>query len=301
LAGGLWSGGLPFGLPGDQRKEDAYSLVYVSKPLDADLSIIGNPKCAVTVSSTMSVASVVAKLSDVAPDGQAALVSRGVFNLTRRNRLSASEAVEPGARYEIEIELDATAWRFEAGHRIRLALSGADFPNSWPSPEVGELTFHFGADAASAGAGLRPAATLGLPIAPDDAGKPPSFIDAPALSKPGFDPEQDEWSYEIDTHSGDICWTIGRSASAMSDDGVETASSDHLELSVERANPAKTSARGRHRTIVTESDDTFESYVEQSIESDEVNFNWTANLRVTRNGEVVGERQWERSFLREMM
>ena len=140
-----------------------------------------------------------------------------------------------------------------------------------------------------------------LPVAPEGSSESPAFIDAPALSKPGFDPAQDEWSYEIDTHSGDISWTIGRSASVAADDGVETTSSDHLELSVERANPANASARGQHRTIITEAEDAFESYVEQNIESDELNFNWTANLVVKQNGEIVAERKWERSFLRELM
>ena len=119
--------------------------------------------------------------------------------------------------------------------------------------------------------------------------------------KPGFDVEQDEWGYEIDKESGDILWTIGRAASVMSDDGIETASSDHLELSVSRSNPANAIAHGRHRTIITEAENAFESYAEQSIESDELNFNWAANLIVRHNGEIVAERKWERSILREMM
>jgi hypothetical protein len=45
----------------------------------------------------------------------------------------------------------------------------------------------------------------------------------------------------------------------------------------------------------------FESYVEQSVKSDELNFHWAANLNVIRNGEDVVERKWERSFKRELM
>jgi len=292
LAGGLWSGGLPFGLPGDQRSEDSSSLVFVSEPLNGEMRIVGNPTCTLTLSSTMTVASVVAKLSDVAPDGQAALITRGVFNLTRRNGLGASEPMDPDHRYDVQIELDATAWRVQSGHRIRLALSTADFPNSWPSPETGELTFFF--DSAT------PAAVT-LPITPGDSTSSVEFRDAPVLARAGFDPAKDEWSYEIDTYSGDICWTIGRSAISTSAEGTETASSDHLELSVSRSNPAIARAHGTHRTTVREAEDTFETHVEQSIESDERNFNWTAILNVTRNGELVAERKWKDSFLRELM
>ena len=37
----------------------------------------------------------------------------------------------------MHVDLDATAWRFERGHRIRLSISSADFPNLWPTPYHG--------------------------------------------------------------------------------------------------------------------------------------------------------------------
>jgi hypothetical protein len=60
-------------------------------------------------------------------------------------------------------------------------------------------------------------------------------------------------------------------------------------------------ANRQHRTIITEAEDAFESYVEKGVESDEFNFNWTAKLIVTRNGKVIVERNWELRFIREMM
>jgi len=58
---------------------------------------------------------------------------------------------------------------------------------------------------------------------------------------------------------------------------------------------------GQHRAFITEAELMFESYVEQSVKSDELNFHWAANLNVIRNGEDVVERKWERSFKRELM
>ena len=39
----------------------------------------------------------------------------------------------------VELELEATSWTFERGHRVRLALAGADWPNTWPPPVAGVL------------------------------------------------------------------------------------------------------------------------------------------------------------------
>ena len=39
----------------------------------------------------------------------------------------------------VELELEATSWIFEAGHRLRLALAGSDWPNTWPPPHRGTL------------------------------------------------------------------------------------------------------------------------------------------------------------------
>ena len=91
----------------------------------------------VHVSSTAPVMAFVARLSDVAPDGASAQVTIGVLNGTRRNSLTDPEPMEPGEVYELHVDLDATAWRFERGHRIRLSISSADFPNLWPTPYLG--------------------------------------------------------------------------------------------------------------------------------------------------------------------
>jgi uncharacterized protein len=38
------------------------------------------------------------------------------------------------------VELEATSWVFEPGHRVRLALATSDWPNIWPPPTPGTLT-----------------------------------------------------------------------------------------------------------------------------------------------------------------
>jgi putative CocE/NonD family hydrolase len=129
IAGGLWSGGVPFGLPTDQRPDELHALTYTTAPLDAPLEIAGWPRTVLHVRSTAPAMAFVARLCDVAPDGTSALVTTGVLNGTRRASLTQPEPMDPEQTYELDIELDCTAWRLEPGHRLRLAVSSADFPN----------------------------------------------------------------------------------------------------------------------------------------------------------------------------
>jgi hypothetical protein len=80
-----------------------------------------------------------ARLCDVFPDGTSALVSRGVLNLTHRNGHATPAPLEPGVPTRVELELELTSWVFEAGHHVRLALAGSDWPNTWPPPRGGSL------------------------------------------------------------------------------------------------------------------------------------------------------------------
>jgi hypothetical protein len=149
----IWcAASLPFGLPWDQRADEIHSLVYDWPPVESELEIMGHPRIELAIASTTPVAFVSAKLCDVFPDGTSALVSRTILNLTHRTSHERPEPLEPGTIVQIAVELDATAWIFERGHRIRLDLAGSDFPSSWPPPEAGVLasppSFGPGADRA---------------------------------------------------------------------------------------------------------------------------------------------------------
>ena len=122
----------PWTLPDDQRADDELSLTYDWAPLEEELEILGHPRLRVVVTSPHPVAFLSARLCDVFPDGVSALVSRGVLNLTHRDGHTDPKPLEPGVPTPVELELEATSWIFEPGHRIRLALAGSDWPNTWP-------------------------------------------------------------------------------------------------------------------------------------------------------------------------
>ena len=129
----------PWGLPDDQREDDARSLTYDWKPLDDELEVLGHPRVRLVVSSPHPVAFLSARLCDVFPDGTSALVSRGVLNLAHREGHLEPKSLEPEVPVSVEVELEATSWIFEPGHRVRLALAGSDWPNTWPPPHAGTL------------------------------------------------------------------------------------------------------------------------------------------------------------------
>jgi putative CocE/NonD family hydrolase len=159
------AGRLPWGQASDQREDDALSLTY-EWAIGDELEILGHPVLSATIASSVPVALLSAKLCDVFPDGTSALVSRGVLNLTHRRSSTDPEPLEPGAPTEVTVELDATSWVVEAGHRVRLSLAGADWPNVWPPPAAGTLTVDRGA------------VELSLPAVE---GAPP-IVEAPAFS-----------------------------------------------------------------------------------------------------------------------
>src|SRR5262249_28370599 len=142
---GIFSAGGPHLLPGDQRIEEALSAVYTTPVLDQPLEILGYPRAILHVDSSVDVLTFVVRLCDVAPDGTSALVTKGVLNATHRESHSSPSPLTPGQLYELEIDLDATSWLFEPGHRIRLSVSNADFPNTWPSPAPATSRLHHGA------------------------------------------------------------------------------------------------------------------------------------------------------------
>ncbi|MDX6297187.1 MAG: uncharacterized protein QOI51_1044, partial [Nocardioidaceae bacterium] len=136
------AGHLPWGQSGDQRFDDAASLTWEWDA--AGISVMGHPKVRLRVSADQPAAFVSVKLCDVFADGTSALVSRGTLNLGCRGGLDAIEPLAPGEVYEVEIELDACAYEFDPGQRMRLSIAGADWPNTAAPPGPLSLTVHEG-------------------------------------------------------------------------------------------------------------------------------------------------------------
>ncbi|MEA2781223.1 MAG: uncharacterized protein QOK29_2767 [Rhodospirillaceae bacterium] len=141
LAFGRWC---PYGggpeMPGDQRADDARSLAFESEPLREPLALLGAPRLTVDVASNRPVAMIAARLVDVAPDGQATLISYGLLNLCHRRGHDRVDSLPIGRPEPAVITLNHCGYILPAGHRLRLSLSTIYWPIAWPSPELVTLT-----------------------------------------------------------------------------------------------------------------------------------------------------------------
>jgi uncharacterized protein len=158
-AAGSWC---PWGvdeLPEDQRGEDELSLCFTSDRLAERVEILGSPEVTLDLSADRPLATVAVRLCDVSPNGASTLVARGLLNLSHRSGSAVPRPLEPGGRETVDVPLDAAAYAFRPGHRIRLAVSPAYWPWAWPSPEPVTLTVHTGGSS-----------RLQLPVRPPRAG-----------------------------------------------------------------------------------------------------------------------------------
>ncbi|NNK96073.1 MAG: CocE/NonD family hydrolase [Desulfobacterales bacterium] len=131
-------------LPYDQRHEDGGALVYDSDPLHNPLEILGAPRIELELEANKPAGMIAVRLSDIAPDNKATRFTYGLLNLTHRNGHEQPQALIPGKRYTIKVELNYVAQRIPAGHRLRVAVSSSYWPMAWPPPEAVKLLVYTG-------------------------------------------------------------------------------------------------------------------------------------------------------------
>jgi putative CocE/NonD family hydrolase len=145
---GIWCPpvGSMFGLPVDQRDDDALSLCFTSMAVDEATEILGFPEVQLSLSVDRPNGLLAVRLCDITPDGASRLVSWGLLNLTHRESHEQPAALEPGQVYQVTVRLNVAAHRLVPGHCWRVAISPTYWPHAWPSPEPVRLTLHTGGD-----------------------------------------------------------------------------------------------------------------------------------------------------------
>ncbi len=130
---------------GDRSHEDKKLLTYTSDPLTQDTEVTGTPIIHLYLSSTAADGAVFAYFEDVGPDGRATYITEGDFRLINRKiateplpyeplgprhsfRRADAVPIVPGQVNEVEFKLFAISALLRRGHRIRIALAGADNP-----------------------------------------------------------------------------------------------------------------------------------------------------------------------------
>jgi putative CocE/NonD family hydrolase len=294
VTGGLWSGGVPFGLPGDQRLDEARSLAYTSAPLREELSILGWPRAVLHVSSSARVIGFAVSLSDVAPDGTSHLVAKGMLNATRRDSLREPKPLETVEIYELDIQIDCTGWTFAEGHRIRLSIASADWPNVWPTPEAATNDVYRGPSHPS---------RLVLPTVPPhgSAASPlfepsertvagPSAAVGPLAWRCSQDQLAGRWCVEL--AFGSRRWTCQTTV-------VEQDSSSAFE--VDPGRPSDASARGLHIFRLLRPNHEIRSSATVAVQATASHFHLTIDLEVRVNGAVHFAKHWLESLERHLL
>ncbi len=292
IEAGFWWGDFT----ADQRPIDAFSLVYDSEPLASDTAILGWPKVRLHVTASAPLADWFARLSDVAPDGSVTLITGAGQSGAQRESASRPADLEPGEEYSLPIELHVTSWVFPKGHRIRLAISNALWPMIWPTPYSMTTSLRLGGADAS---------RLELSIVPAEAAARPTFD---AIANETIPASEVEWSgetwppqtwtvtHDLLTGTTHVFW-------AGDDQGKFSfgVMKDHEQMSYEvtDANPAVSSIHGEAFTSVDMANRALVWSVVLSLKSDEKNFYYHFERKLTENGREIREKKWDETIPRD--
>ena len=229
-----------------------------------------------------------------------AQVTIGVLNGTRRNSLTDPEPMEPGEVYELHVDLDATAWRFEPGHRIRLSISSADFSNLWPTPYNGTNRIYRDAGRES---------YLELPVVPTreaPAGElPPDEMAYESSAAPRTYPEASprvvpwEITQDMMRDRTGLRLHLVNESRASADMTVRLES--RLEVWADNRNPADTTAIGQHFRTITRTDSVINVDTSANVRSTQDTFHVSIDLNVRINGLPHHQRRWLETFKRELL
>jgi uncharacterized protein len=115
----------------DQRKmeERPDILVYTSEALKEGMEVSGPIEATLFVSSDVKDTDVTIKLIDVLPDGTAYNLDETIQRLRYRNGYDKPVTwLEKDKVYKITLQPMTTSNYFDVGHRIRIEVSGSNFP-----------------------------------------------------------------------------------------------------------------------------------------------------------------------------
>ena len=282
----MWWGSIP----PDQRPMDENSLVYDSEVLIEPIEILGRPIANLHVSADAKRANWVVRVSDIAPDGQVTQVAGAAFNGTHRNSSREPEDIIPGEKFLLNIELHFTSWIFNEGHRIRVAISNAQWPMLWPSSLPVNTSLEIGGEGTYINLPIMPSGKIETPNFKEPRANPTlrgyEVLDAgnitgyAAISSIQNDPDTGE-KFGLATNSGATKYPWG----------VERYE-EEIEHRTYDNNPANTTVLGRYKITEELKDRTLD--FEQNVEfsSDEENFYLSFHRWVSVDGQLHKKKVW---------
>ena len=304
------AGGAPNGLARDIRADESGVPTYTSSPLEAPLEILGIAGVELEVSTTMSVATLVVRLSDVAPDGTSSQVTMGILNLTHRESHANPAPMKPGEQTSVNVPMRAAGYRFAPGHRIRLSIASSCWPVIWPSPESGWLTIHHGPAAGAVGRPFTagepdaPGSRLVLPLASgvDDARVPDFKTSRPAMDDVGGGSEDaPRWQITDDVLSGSVTVSTHDGGETVLDGGERLYTAESHDMRASDADPARASMSSVIRYVLERDGHRIEIDVDGDTTSDANAFDLDVRMVVRLNGTPFFDHRTERKIPRNLV
>ena len=99
---------------------------FVTAPTTVTSRIVGSPRLALTATTDAASTHITPVLLDVAPNGDATVITRGLLNSNQREGLPTSKPLTPGQPWTATVELWDTDWTLAAGHHLELVLASTN-------------------------------------------------------------------------------------------------------------------------------------------------------------------------------
>jgi X-Pro dipeptidyl-peptidase len=113
-------------------------LSYSTAVTTKQLRLSGTPKVDLAVSFDRPAANVTTLLVDRFPDGTSKIITRGWTDPQNRGRPDKTQAIEPGKRYNVEVELEPKDYIVAVGHKLEFVVLSSDHDYTLrPKPGVG--------------------------------------------------------------------------------------------------------------------------------------------------------------------
>jgi hypothetical protein len=195
---------------------------------------------------------------------------------------------------ELEIEIDATAWTFIRGNRIRIAVANADWPNVWPTPFPATTTLYRGSE--------RPSRLVLPLVPPQGSATPPAFRPSPlslARHMDGLDPPV--WEVVHDALGGRSRVRIQDVRRERINETTVVRRTNTLVAEVDPANPAGASAHGRHVSRISRPNHVTEGRSDVLVQASTTDFHVTIDLEVEVNGTRHFGQRWVESVPRVLL
>lgn len=264
-----------YGMPIDESDDDRRGIAFTSPPLEESLSIMGRPGLRINLKGGgEGEGPLVAKLTDVHPDGRSVFITGAVGALP----------IPAEQRPNLLLTFAPTAYEIAAGHRLRLMIASGDFPRLWPNANVSSLSIGSGGDAGT---------ELVLSVLADGAGDDLN-MDAADIAAVGPPPQVVQSiipEYEVSRNASpdSVTVTIVMNDLVRSTDMVNTG---HFQMSiaagVARDQPKDAIMRGEGSATITMGTETVRIGAQIVVRRDSAE----AAGEVVRGERVIFSRRW---------